>query len=138
MRDKWDKVHHADGSTYGEMTIRKVLENRPIFHKNEIEGFLRFHYGSRYNDVLGRVEIQHRNDKNWEILDDYQFNSIHRHIYNKGGQIGQQTLHGLLQSDFVPRFDPFVDYFKNLPKWNGKIDYIARLASKVTTTNKQY
>ena len=48
IREKWDKVHHADGSTYGEMTIQRVLENRPIFHKNEIEGFLRFHYDNTH------------------------------------------------------------------------------------------
>ncbi len=116
IREKWDKVHHADGSTYGEMTIQRVLENRPIFHKNEIEGFLRFHYDFQFNVVLERVEMRRRGEEQWQIVDDYEFNSIHRHIQNKSGQIGHQALHGILQSDFTPKFDPFMEYFTKLPK----------------------
>lgn len=138
MRDKWDKVHHADGSTYGEMTIRRVLENRPIFHKNEIEGFLRFHYDFRFNEVLGRVEVRMPDQNNWQIMEDYQFNSIHRHVRNKNGQMGQEALHSLLQSDYTPTYDPFIEYFTKLPKWDGTTDHIGKLASKVKTTNHAY
>jgi primase-polymerase (primpol)-like protein len=28
MRDKWDERHFADGRTYGEVTISKVMERR--------------------------------------------------------------------------------------------------------------
>lgn len=71
-------------------------------------------------------------------MDDYQFNSVFRHIQNKGGSIGQQTLHGLLQSDFTPTYHPFRDYFTGLEPWDGKTDYIKQLADKVKTTDQEY
>lgn len=33
MREKWDEIHAADGSTYGQMTIRKSLEGRTEFRR---------------------------------------------------------------------------------------------------------
>lgn len=112
------------------------MGTRPIFHRREIEGFLKFHYQFRFNEVTGRVEI--KENEAWKVMDDYQFNSVFRHIQNKGGSIGQQTLHGLLQSDFTPRFHPFRNYFKGLDPWDGKTDYIKQLADKIKTTDREY
>ncbi len=60
FRKKWDTRHRNDGATYGQMTIEKVLLTRFVRHKGETEGFLRFHYGFRYNEVRGMVEWHKR------------------------------------------------------------------------------
>jgi predicted P-loop ATPase len=44
-------------------------------------------------------------------------------------------LRKLLQSDFVPKFNPFEEYLENLPKWDEETDYILQLALAVKTTN---
>ncbi len=35
LRDKWDDVHYADGSTYGEKTIERAVENTSAFYDPE-------------------------------------------------------------------------------------------------------
>jgi hypothetical protein len=32
LREKWDEVHYADGSTYGEKTIERAVENTSNFY----------------------------------------------------------------------------------------------------------
>jgi len=38
LREKWDEVHYADGSTYGEKTIERAVENTSIFTAPMLEG----------------------------------------------------------------------------------------------------
>tara|TARA_R110002096_G_scaffold97694_8_gene217692 strand:- start:5693 stop:6103 length:411 start_codon:yes stop_codon:yes gene_type:complete len=112
MRPKWDKTHYSDGSTYGERIIQKVLDRRPIYKADEVESYLQYTYQFRFNDVLGKTEVKWNNE--WVILEDYQFNSIYRELSKRGAKFPVQKLYGLLESDFVPRFHPFKDYFNNL------------------------
>ena len=44
-----------------------------------------------------------------------------------------QDVHQLLMSEFMPAFNPFEDYFNNLPAWDGVTDYIGQVAATVTT-----
>ena len=43
-----------------------------------------------------------------------------------------QKLHSVINSDFSEPWDPMYDYLSNLPKWDGKKDYISELADRVT------
>ncbi len=43
---------------------------------------------------------------------------------------------GELNSDFCPLFNPFEDYFNNLPSYDEKTDYITDLANTITTTKQ--
>ena len=135
MRSKWDEKHRSDGTTYGEMTIRKAFENKPITNSSEHEGFLSYFYDFRFNVVTNRTEV--KVDSQWELMDDYNFNSILRDMRNRGAKISQQRLQSLLQSDFVEKYHPFHEYFKELPKWDGT-DHIRELALQVQTKDQQY
>lgn len=137
MRPKWDKSHRIDGATYGQMTIEKALEGRYIRHKNETESFLQFHYEFRYNEVLGRKEFRKRGSTSWELIDRRAFSSILRHIKNSKGSCGEAYLHVILDSDFCPAFNPFVDYFSSLPSVSGTSE-IQKLMDTVQTTDKDY
>ena len=35
LREKWDEVHYADGSTYGEKTIERAVQNTSAFYDPE-------------------------------------------------------------------------------------------------------
>lgn len=131
----WNVVN-KDGMTTSEQVIRKILHDRPIFHKNEIEGFIRLHYELRFNEVTGKPEIS--TNGSYKELEDFQFNSLHRHILNKGGTITAQALRQLLTSDFVERYHPFEAYFNGLPSYDQSSDPIAELTAKVETTNQEY
>jgi len=109
----WDIVGN-DGYCKTERTIRDILATRPIFHKNEIEGYLSFAHTLRYNTVTGKPERQSKSG--FEDLDEYNFNSILREVLNKGGKIHTQYLRQLMTSDFIKRYDPFKEYFSSLPR----------------------
>lgn len=117
------------------MTIRRALDKKRIAGSGEHEGFLEYHYDFRYNVVTSRTEV-HIGGK-WRLLDDYNFNSIHRHMRNMGAKISAQKLHSLLGSDFVEKYHPFKEYFQGLPQWDGK-DWISKLAEKVQTKDQGY
>jgi len=108
----WE-VKGKDGLTRTERTIHEFLDTRPIFHRNEIEPFITYHYTLRYNIVKGKPERLTSND--YVELDDYMFNSIRRKIINLRGKISTQDLRQLLVSDFIDRYDPFKAYFSSLP-----------------------
>uniref|UniRef100_UPI0037502375 VapE domain-containing protein n=1 Tax=Flavobacterium sp. TaxID=239 RepID=UPI0037502375 len=46
------------------------------------------------------------------------------------------SLRNLLYSDFCQLFNPFEDYFFNLPTYDEKTDYITELANTITTTKQ--
>jgi hypothetical protein len=117
MRSKWDEKHRSDGTTYGEMTIRKAFEGKSISGSDEHEGFLSYFYDFRFNVVTNRTEVKVEGD--WKLMDDYQFNSVLRDMRNRGANISQRRLQSLLQSDFVEKYHPFHEYFDGLPEWDG-------------------
>jgi len=102
-----------DGLTLTKRTIKKILSDRWIFHKKEIEGFLQFHYSCRFNVILGKPEIL--TNSSYEEITDYDFNSMLRHVTNKGGKITSNYLRQLLTSNLVDQYDPFREYFQSLP-----------------------
>jgi len=49
--------------------------------------------------------------------------------------ISLNHLIALLKSDFVEEYDPFLDYFESLKKWDLKTDYISKLAGFLHTND---
>lgn len=70
---------------------------------------------------------------------DRDVNSLWSAMSKTGVNVKLQHLYSVLCSDFVPRWNPFEEYFYSLPEWDGTTDYIAQVASLVTvnfsTTN---
>jgi len=133
----WE-VEQSDSSRMIDVVIGKLLEDRWIHHKNEIEGFIMFHYPLRFNEVTGRPEI--KESKKGIPIDDFQFNSIHRHIENKGGRITSSRLKQQITSDLVPKYHPFRVYFDGLHAYDPdkEADYIEQFAGLIPTADKDY
>lgn len=102
-----------------------------------IENFLRKHYQFRFNEVTSRVEFKPIAADDFKLLNDYKLNSIYRDLKLNRIKTSVSELKAIINSDFVPIFNPFMDYFENLPRWDGQTDYIAQLAATVSTTNDQ-
>jgi predicted P-loop ATPase len=64
-------------------------------------------------------------------------NTIWCDLLRNGIKCTQNDLHSILTSDFSKDYDPFVSYFESLPAWDGKVDYIAQLATTVVTTHPE-
>ena len=67
----------------------------------------------------------------WERLTDHTENSLWCAMQHHGMSVNLNELHTLLSSDFVKEYHPLKNYLDGLPPWDGKTDYIGRLAGIV-------
>lgn len=102
---------------------------------DKLEAMLLSRYDFRYNEVTQRIQCLDKESEEKEFLNltDYLENSILRWLLKKGFNINQTLLRSILRSDFSKNFNPFIEYFKNLPEYDGKTDYISELANFVHT-----
>jgi len=75
------------------------------------------HLQSNYEfqlDIVGNEqEYRKKGASKWVVLNE---NDLLHTLRSKGYKVNDTLLMSLLGSEFVPRFDPFLTYFKNLPK----------------------
>ena len=104
---------------------------------DKLENFLSGKYVFRHNIVLGKLEFQYFGKKKWNVMNDFIENSMLRECLKGRIKTNLSSLRNLLYSDFCELFNPFEDYFYNLPKYDEKTDYITELANTITTTKQE-
>jgi hypothetical protein len=106
---------------------------------DKIEAFINGLIDRRFNVVTNRLEIRDFNsDDDFSEITDYEENSLWVKLKHAGFRISSAMLHGLLNSEFSPRYNPFYDYFSGLAEWDRSTDHIAALAATVLTTDMTF
>ena len=103
---------------------------------DRLELFLSNKYVFRHNIVSGKLEFQYFGKKKWNVMNDFIENSMLRECLKGRIKTNLSSLRNLLYSDFCPLYNPFEDYFHNLPSYDEKTDYITDLANTITTTKQ--
>jgi hypothetical protein len=114
---------------------------------DRLELFLSTRYVFRHNIVSGKLEYQQLSNsspsgrsggakKKWNVMNDFIENSMLRECLKGRIKTNLSSLRNLLYSDFCELFNPFEDYFFNLPSYDEKTDYITELANTITTTKQ--
>lgn len=114
---------------------------------DKLENFLSTRYNFRHNIVSGKLEYQLLSNtsplgrpggakKKWNVMNDFIENSMLRECLKGRIKTNLSSLRNLLYSDFCVLFNPFEDYFFNLPTYDEKTDYITELANTITTTKQ--
>ena len=99
----------------------------------DIEEFLTQHVALRYNTVSRMVEIRYHDTPSWKPLEDKDLNSLWRMMDKQcGTRVSREDMYAIIRSDYPTTYNPFEEYIRSLPAWDGQTDYIARLASSVT------
>ncbi len=106
--------------------IEVEKEITTVYHK--AEEYLESKYDFRYNTISLEIESSNRSSGNFKSCNE---NSLWLELQKKGIRISQSGLIAILKSDFVPHFNPLIDYFNDLPKWDGKTDFIKDYLSYV-------
>jgi hypothetical protein len=104
---------------------------------DRLELFLSNKYVFRHNIVSGKLEFQYFGKKKWNVMNDFIENSMLRECLKGRLKTNLSSLRNLLYSDFCQLFNPFEDYFFNLPTYDEKTDYITELANTITTTKQE-
>ena len=67
----------------------------------------------------------------WHPINDRKVNSLWAEM-SQATRVNKQDMYSIIESDYVPVFNPFKDYLFGLPEWHeGDHDYIADLAATV-------
>ncbi|WP_124642889.1 VapE domain-containing protein [Amniculibacterium aquaticum] len=103
---------------------------------DKLENFLNNRYNFRYNTVLGKLEFKTLKAYKYKPMTDFTENSILREILKAKVKCSINSLRNLLHSDYCEMYDPFEDYFNNLPENPDEIDYIELLADTISTTKQ--
>ncbi|WP_348825655.1 VapE domain-containing protein [Flavobacterium aestuarii] len=103
---------------------------------DRLELFLSNKYVFRHNIVSGKLEFQYFGKKKWNVMNDFIENSMLRECLKGRIKTNLSSLRNLLYSDFCELYNPFEDYFFNLPSYDEKTDYITELANTITTTKQ--
>ena len=107
----------------------------------EMETFIAGYMEIRMNALTHQIEIKLVTDTEtepsglpdaqWERLTDHTENSLWCAMQRTGMMVNLNELHTLLTSDYVKEYHPLKNYLDGLPPWNGKTDYISRIAAMV-------
>lgn len=103
-----------------------------------VQNYLTAHYLFKYNASTCRLLFKPvESEADFQYLTDYDFNSILKNVKSANLSCSKDLLRTVLFSDYVESFDPYGSFFSSLPAWDG-IDYVARLADTVITTDPEH
>lgn len=125
------KILSGHWQTTAIKLVTKII-TKEYSNKKSIEDFLNEKYEFRYNEIVHKIEFRVSDSRPYIFANDYAINSIHRALVKAGYKITPGNLYTLLISDFIPKYNPFKDYFSSLPEWDGK-DYIQEFSELVIT-----
>ena len=104
---------------------------------DDIMTFLDNHVMLRHNVVTGRVEYRfpttyyNKMPTEWQPISDRVVNSLWTDMARRQ-PVRVQDIQRVIESDYVPDYDPFLFYLNHLPPWNEDMDdYIMELAMSV-------
>jgi predicted P-loop ATPase len=100
----------------------------------DIKAFLSDHVYLRHNVITRRVECRipssyEQDGSDWQPVTDRIVNSLWVEL-SKEKTVRVQDVYRVIESDFVPEYNPFVYYLEHLPPWNGE-DHILGLSVSV-------
>ena len=98
---------------------------------DDIEAFLNRQGRFRKNTVTGKYEFAPEGTDNFKDLTDREVNSMWRRLCKESGPARKTDVQTVIESDFVPLYNPFREYVDALPPWDGTTDHIGRLAAQV-------
>lgn len=153
-----EKKHFANSKEIKSINDSKVIQMptapaKTKKHNKEpiikiIEQYLIDLYDFRNNTITNRIEYKRKGTDNvWEIITDGFIKSIVRHFKAQGLNCCYNDIDVVMYGKepgidgepdyiFAKPFDPFKDYFDNLPDFDG-IDYISHFCSLVKVPDEQ-
>lgn len=129
-----DEKKKSKKTTSGDDTGHKKNYRLYMASVTDIQNFLNDHIWLRYNIVTRRVEYRlpvtcERKDTSWQPITDRIVNSLWAELsLIKTTRV--QDVWRVIESDFVPEYNPFLFYLQNLPPWDGG-DYIREMSVSV-------
>lgn len=126
-----------------DMTQQKYSKRSLIPKKQlaamQLREFLHRRYDIRYNEISGTTEYRQRYSLcfMYEEMTKRAMNTIRHEAALEGIEAFESEVSGLINSQFIPVYNPIEDYLDNLPKWDGG-SYIEKVAAMVPNENPHW
>lgn len=106
-----------------------------------IEFFLNNNYRFKRNTISGDLFWSPVGSDHWDVC---KYNDVWRflhhnisHLNDKRAKINISDVSNLLESSYVPQYNPFKEYFEGLPEWDG-IDHITDLGNHIVCEDQEF
>lgn len=122
---------------FGNKPAEAKQEKKPKISTNKFhmaKRYLEKNYEIRYNEVSAQFEFRLKGEEEYQILNE---NSIFIKMQLDGLNLSLNNLVAFLKSDFVSRYNPFLEYLQSLPEWDRQTDYILQLAGFVKVRSEE-
>jgi len=111
---------------YGTITLTDTLEKADENKKQTkgsiiqtLEDYLTDTCDLKYNLIRSHTEIKAKNESLFRPMQDRDVAEFWRYFNKNGYKLSKDIIENVLNSKFVAPYDPFIDYFDKLPKWDG-------------------
>lgn len=101
------------------------------------KNYLNNHYNFRFNEINSNVEFKPISRSHFKYMTDRDLNSLLIEMNHHNCKIKSLDLETIIESDFVPIFNPIKDYFKSLPQMNGN-ENIKKLLKTIDTHDNDF
>ena len=120
----------------GKTDRQEQKKKEPIGKR--IADFADTHYEIRYNVIMKRNEFKDKDMADFQPMKTKHYNSIFYDLNMAGINTSPGVVKTIINSRYAKDFNPFEDYFYNLPPWDGQTDYIGQLANTIQTSNQVF
>jgi len=107
----------------------------------KIEFFLNDNYKFKRNTISGDLLWSPIGENNWMTC---KYNDVWRflqhnvkHLNDKRAKINISDVSNLLESSYVPEYNPFREYFETLPEWDN-VDHISALGNHIQCEDQAF
>ena len=141
--DNYDNLESSTSGRGGKKRKQRSAQRDALRAKNwkeytasveDIKTFLSDHVYLRHNVITRRVECRipssyEQDGSDWQPVTDRIVNSLWAEL-SREKTVRVQDVYRVIESDFVPEYNPFFYYLEHLPPWNGE-DHILGLSVSV-------
>lgn len=103
--------------------LKEYLCQKALFRKNTISNLTELSYNLK--------------EPEWIEMTDREVSTFWSNINQEIGNCRVNDIRLMLESEFVPLYNPFHDYIQRCGTWDGQTDYLEQLASMVHTKTPQ-
>lgn len=122
---------------HGTLKLQKKRnDSYPFASIPELKEFLSSQAEYRNNVITEKREIRMDDEVAFRDISDRDENTLWARANTEGVFSGPTPIQMILNSEYVPNFNPFIDYLTKLKKWNGVTDYLSQLADTAHTTHQ--
>ncbi|KAF2516332.1 hypothetical protein E0W68_12435 [Flavobacterium salilacus subsp. salilacus] len=101
------------------------------------KNYLNNHYNFRFNEISSKVEFKPISRSDFKYMTDRDLNSLLLEMNHQRLKIKFLDLKTIIESDYVPIFNPIKDYFKSLPQMTGN-ENIKKLLMTIDTHDNDF